>query len=294
MKIKIFISWSGDQSKKIAETLRKWLPSVIQAAEPYYSPDDIAKGAKWNSEIARELEASKIGILCLTADNILAPWIMFEAGALSKQIVESKVCPILFGIEPSEIQVPLVQFQAALFSKEEMLKVIKTINFESKEDKLDSETLHTSFEMWWPRLENDIEKIMAGSDRQKKEKRTDRDILEEILLLQRQTNLIKDNSTTVVNQHVTTFVNRRMAVDLIYAYQRIAREICNLPYDPNILPLLTPLEDVYKAVKYVIEHGDFPVDAEDKFDNETEKANTLLKTVAFRSAPTKNENDPAQ
>ena len=80
--MKIFISWSGDQSKKIAEILRKWLPSVIQAAKPYYSPDDIAKGAKWGSEIAQELDASKIGILCPTADNITAPWIMFEAGAL--------------------------------------------------------------------------------------------------------------------------------------------------------------------------------------------------------------------
>ena len=42
----VFISWSGDRSKEIAEALRKWIPSVLQFAKPYYTPSDIEKGAK--------------------------------------------------------------------------------------------------------------------------------------------------------------------------------------------------------------------------------------------------------
>ncbi len=39
--MKVFISWSGDLSLALAGILRQWLPSVIQAAEPYFTPEDI-------------------------------------------------------------------------------------------------------------------------------------------------------------------------------------------------------------------------------------------------------------
>lgn len=53
--MKAFISWSGDTSKRIAEVLRGWLPTVLQMVEPYFSPDDIAKGAHWQTDIGKEL-----------------------------------------------------------------------------------------------------------------------------------------------------------------------------------------------------------------------------------------------
>ena len=85
MPTKVFISWSGDLSRKLGETLRDWLPSALQYVKPYFTPEDIEKGAKWSSEIAKELESANIGIICLTRDNTEKPWILFEAGALSKE-----------------------------------------------------------------------------------------------------------------------------------------------------------------------------------------------------------------
>src|SRR5690348_15249061 len=152
MDMKVFISWSGETSKNIAEIFRQWLPSVIQLVRPYYSPDDIAKGTRWSSEIAKELDESKVGIICLTKDNLTSPWIMFEAGALSKNIDKSKVCPILFGIDPADIQGPLVQFQAARFNKDEVKKVVRMINSELGDSALSSEVFENVFEMWWPKL----------------------------------------------------------------------------------------------------------------------------------------------
>jgi TIR domain len=184
--MKIFISWSGEQSKRIAEILKKWIPGVIQAVKPYYSPDDIAKGTRWNSEVGKELEASKIGIICLTQDNLQAPWIMFEAGALSKNIDKSKVCPLLFGVEPTDIQGPLIQFQAAKFEKDEIHKVIKMINAELGESKLASEVLDSVFEMWWPKLKEWIEvELSANAKSNSPSARSEREILEEILQLTR-------------------------------------------------------------------------------------------------------------
>ena len=71
--MKVFISWSGNTSLKVAQLLREWLPYVINSIEPYVSSDDIDKGARWSVDIAKELEDSTFGILCVTKDNLEAP-----------------------------------------------------------------------------------------------------------------------------------------------------------------------------------------------------------------------------
>ena len=40
--VKVFISWSGERSKKIAKALKKWIKNVIQSVEPFVSSEDIA------------------------------------------------------------------------------------------------------------------------------------------------------------------------------------------------------------------------------------------------------------
>ena len=94
--MKVFISWSGEISHKVAMALHRWLPSVIQALEPYISSEDIAKGTRGIADISEALEHSSFGILCLTKDNIYAPWLIFEAGALSKSVKQGRVAPFLF------------------------------------------------------------------------------------------------------------------------------------------------------------------------------------------------------
>ena len=102
--MKVFLSWSGDLSHSIACELREWLPCVLQYVRPYVSSQDIDKGARWSTDIAKELHESSYGILCITRENIEALWINSEAGALSKTLDKSYVSPILFDIKRSEVQ----------------------------------------------------------------------------------------------------------------------------------------------------------------------------------------------
>lgn len=184
--MKIFISWSGKNSKIFGETLRDWLPAVLQFVKPYFTPSDIEKGTRWNSEIAKELESSKMGIICVTRDNLHSDWVLFEAGALSKSLEKPRVCPILFGIKDTDLSGPLKQFQTTEFDKNDFKKLVSAINANYGENKLQAKVLDSVFEKWWPELEAKVKTIFTKLNQADEEPiRTDRDLFEEILELSR-------------------------------------------------------------------------------------------------------------
>lgn len=169
--MKIFLSWSGKTSHKIALVFRDWLPSVIQSIQPYVSSEDIDKGARWGSDIAKELEDSNFGILFITKDNLNAPWLTFEAGALSKTIDKSLVNPFLFNIKRSEIDGPLLQFQSTICIKEEISKLLKTINKACVTQHLSDKRLDIAFETWYPMLKDKLKIIEDESVTEKNSKK---------------------------------------------------------------------------------------------------------------------------
>jgi hypothetical protein len=186
--MKVFISWSGPLSHKVGEAFRTWLPGALQLVKPYFTPSDIEKGARWNAEISTELESSSVGIFCMTRENLNSSWILFEAGTLSKHIEKSRVCPVLIGLEPSERPGPLRQFQATPFQRNEIHKLMQTINAALGDSHLDDKTLDSVFDMWWPKLEEQVGEIVANHVKEGEGPvRTDHDMLLEILELTRLT-----------------------------------------------------------------------------------------------------------
>ncbi len=194
--MKVFISWSGDLSKRIATALKEWIPNVLQSTEPYVSSEDVDKGSRWSTDIAKELADSTYGILCVTRDNFREPWLNFEAGALSKKMESSRVCPFLYNVKLSEIDGPLLQFQVTVYKKEDVLKLLISLNNSCTDQKLPEERLLKAFELWWPELERnliieDVDLIQQGVNNESNNAHNDA-ILEEILsLLQTQQKILR-------------------------------------------------------------------------------------------------------
>jgi hypothetical protein len=182
--MKLFISWSGEVSKQIAGELREWLPLINQTIEPYMSSEDIEKGTHWSSSIRRELEVSSFGILILTPENTSSPWLHFEAGAIAKSVAEGRVAPILFNLKQSDIAQPLSLFQATLFEKGEMFRLLKTINQAEINDARAEKQLDTVFDRFWPDLEKSIapmlERLRREPPRGEREKLESDKILQEL------------------------------------------------------------------------------------------------------------------
>ena len=91
--MKVFMSWSGERSRALANALGPWLRQVVQSVEPWMS-NRIGKGMRSGTEIAGALDNARAGIICVTAENLESAWINFEAGALSKT-PDIRVCTVL-------------------------------------------------------------------------------------------------------------------------------------------------------------------------------------------------------
>jgi hypothetical protein len=184
--MKVFISWSGPQSKYIACALRKWLSLVIQHIEPWMSELDVGAGQRWVNELWKELQNSHFGVVCVTAENLQAPWMLFETGALAKA-VEQRVCPYLYEIQPQSVQGPLTHFQMKKTDKTGTKELLQGINDASRslgERALPIERLNEAFENWWPNLE-EMPKTIPTTTIPAPPPRKTEDMLEELLGLVR-------------------------------------------------------------------------------------------------------------
>jgi hypothetical protein len=216
--LKVFISWSGPSSKKVAFVLKDWIPSVIQAVEPFLSSEDIEKGNRWNTDIARELQESTFGIICVTRDNLGSQWLNFEAGALSKVIENTHVAPFLLDVKPSDLGgSPISQFQTTSFDHDDVRQLIQTLNAACSEAgaSLTEQRLDSAFETWWPQLEKQrqtlLEEIPKGTKgRSGPSGRTPEGshILEEILETSRNTQRLLGNTDTKLHRSLETLAEQ--------------------------------------------------------------------------------------
>ena len=151
----VFISWSGKRSLSVAQAIRSWLPKVIQVARPWMSDSDIEKGSRGINEISSALGGIKVGICCLTPENLAAPWLVFEAGALSKSIDDkTRLCTYLFGgLQFQDVRPPLSMFQATRADKEDTRKLIHAINNAVQDTPISESDLDELFDAMWPNLE---------------------------------------------------------------------------------------------------------------------------------------------
>jgi hypothetical protein len=184
--MKVFVSWSGAFGKGTAVIIRKYLPCLLQNLDVFLSEHDLESGSRWTTQLSVELSTSNFGILCLTEEAQHSPWLLFEAGALTKHL-EGKACGLLLqDLRPANVAGPLAQFQHRSWSKEDFFKLIRDLNI-ALEAPLEIEQLLLIFKKFWPDIDAEYQALLQDSKIPGRSKvdRTDREILEEVLNLTR-------------------------------------------------------------------------------------------------------------
>lgn len=154
----VFISWSGDGSREVGQALRDWLPHLFNFIKIWISTQDLNKGTRWLSEIVKELQGSRFGVVCLTQDNLDNPWILFEAGAISN-LPQSQVFTFLHGVEYAHVRPPLGMFNHTTSRQEDVRRMVTSLNDGLNEMKVPEGLLAAAFEKFWPDLEGVLQGI---------------------------------------------------------------------------------------------------------------------------------------
>lgn len=185
-EVKVFISWSGPRSRSVAQALRSWLPVLFDRVAPWASDTDISAGQRGLAQIEAELARTSFGIVVVTPENQHAPWLNFEAGALSKTVIddpEQRVVPVLVGLSsPTDLTGPLAQFQAKLANESGMRDVVLSL---ASIAGVAESTAKERFNNFWPRLKSDIDSAHdeePNTGEAVPATRAETDILDEILM----------------------------------------------------------------------------------------------------------------
>ncbi|HEX6901873.1 MAG TPA: hypothetical protein VF789_19285 [Thermoanaerobaculia bacterium] len=126
--------------------------------KPFFS-EQIAGGLLWSRALLDSLENARFGIICVTRENLHSAWLNFEAGSLWKRFNDGlPVCPLLFGVQPSELVGPLSLFQAKSFSEEGIKAICEQL---ADLTGLEEPRLRINFEAVWPLLQANVESDLS-------------------------------------------------------------------------------------------------------------------------------------
>nr|WP_249407135.1 toll/interleukin-1 receptor domain-containing protein [Plantibacter sp. CFBP 8775] len=184
--MKVFISWSGVRSHKVAIAARALLPLVLaEKVELFVSSEDISPGERGLSRIAEALVDAKFGILVITPENADSPWVNFEAGALSNAFARDAVVPLLVGMTDPDVTGPLKQFQNRVAAdKAAVLDLVRRVNA-LLDDPLPQVSVDGLFEINWPAFANTVDEVIASDPAAAPVTRTSEEMLEELVSMTR-------------------------------------------------------------------------------------------------------------
>ena len=162
----ILLSWSGPTSRQLAGILREWLPTVLPYARPWMSSEDIQKGKRWDPELTKLLEETSYSIVCVTTLRVAtAPWVNFEAGAVSKFVERGRVSPLLMpGVSPGDLSnLPLLGFQCTELTKTEVGRLLCSINTAARSD-MPVKDIERNLNNTWRQLQEDVGELDFSED----------------------------------------------------------------------------------------------------------------------------------
>lgn len=160
--MRIFLSWSKEESKKYATIFKTELNILFPKAELFLSDQDISMGSNSISEIFKNLSKVDYGLIFITSSNKNEAWLNFEAGAISNSIGENKVIPIAFsGIKIGELISPIANFQGFDFAEDKFKKAMRDIN-ESFEEPMSSNTFERLLGTSWENITSEVIEVQKN------------------------------------------------------------------------------------------------------------------------------------
>jgi predicted nucleotide-binding protein len=109
--VEVFIGWSGEKGRRVANVLRDSLPGVVQAIEPSLGPAEAELGTDWRLYLKEALNAANAGIICVTMSGQDSLGLQFEANELVRSVGSGNVILLLVDLRPDELHPSLASLE---------------------------------------------------------------------------------------------------------------------------------------------------------------------------------------
>ena len=142
----VFICWSSEQSKKLAEAVKALLESAVPSlkrGKAVFISGSIDKGVNWFDSIIGHLKSSKAGMVCLTPENLqspcisrLEPWQWDSLPRKKQEAVAPSKPPLLtlvHGVTGAELKGPLSAYQSTSTTPAEMGALVQWLRSQTTE-----------------------------------------------------------------------------------------------------------------------------------------------------------------
>jgi len=120
----VFISWSRPSGLSYAEFMKDVLEALFHEKIHVFVSTNVGKGKSFWVELKRNLRLARFGVVVVTPDSILSPWLHFETGAM----LNCECAPLLFGVAPEELPGTLKNIQATEFNIDDVERLVLHIN----------------------------------------------------------------------------------------------------------------------------------------------------------------------
>jgi hypothetical protein len=156
--MRLFISWSGGRSHRLALVFKEWLKTHFEGhGISAFVSSDITKGSLWLPAVNAELQQADAGLVCLTAKSLDSDWVLFEAGALSTAVAlnrgEARIFTYLLGVDPAKLPAPLSVYQSTVATMEDTLRLINSLLGYLDAGQMSVADFAPAWDDLWPRLQ---------------------------------------------------------------------------------------------------------------------------------------------
>lgn len=258
---KVFISWSGPVSKAAANAALPLLSDMFDGLVFFVSNASISAGDRSLNVVHEELNDAVAGILMVTAENQRNPWLNFEAGALARQVSDSKryVIPLFLQADSlADLKLPIGDFHAVLLDEEGVTKMFESLGLVSG---LGAGRGQSKFNNFGPAFISKVERALeaqhvTSAATTPEEPRTTDDKVDELLLSVRE---LLSRQFSGVTGSLRKRSSREMEIENLAGVARVRRS----------------LDDVYNEAQEILTDRGIPVRAI-AFDEDTNRIRVLL------------------
>ena len=152
----VFISWSGDRDREIAECLKLFLEDCVDV-ECFVSSKCIKScDSGWKESIQAAIKKADYGIVLISKKTLHAPWLYYEGGALEGRLNFENVTIMAIDCEKNEVIPPFSLRHIRKFNKEDF-----ELFFKELPDALKLKTKKAYNGRLWNSIKKKIEKIFS-------------------------------------------------------------------------------------------------------------------------------------